>query len=120
MDATDLAFHPCRCNYTTCIWCFSEINRVSKRCPGCRIPYDVDKIHVDPNELKQKEMLLQSIKRNQQQHRSAQQHGGKDRGASSVTEDAVGDTVDAATTLPGHNTNTTRQQHGRKGGTNQP
>lgn len=65
MDATDLAFHPCPCNYTICIWCFSEINRVSKRCPSCRILYNVDTIRVDPEELKRKEEQLQNLRKQQ-------------------------------------------------------
>eukprot|EP00474_Spongospora_subterranea_P010198 CRZ10656.1 hypothetical protein [Spongospora subterranea] len=40
-DLTDRSFHPCRCGYQVCLWCFHNIrDKLGGLCPACRKPYD--------------------------------------------------------------------------------
>ena len=41
LDVTDLAFHPCPCQYRVCLYCYTNIvEHLNAQCPACRREYD--------------------------------------------------------------------------------
>lgn len=41
LDVTERNFHPCKCGYQVCLWCWHKINEKLKgKCPACRTDYD--------------------------------------------------------------------------------
>ena len=56
MDATDLAFKPCKCGYQLCAWCWHQIMEVGfgetvGKCPACRQDYDQDLLEFDAEQV---------------------------------------------------------------------
>jgi hypothetical protein len=41
LDVTEKNFHPCKCGYQVCLWCWHNINeKLNGKCPACRADYD--------------------------------------------------------------------------------
>lgn len=42
-DLTDLSFHPCKCGYQICLWCYHQMIEADQagdaKCPACRAPF---------------------------------------------------------------------------------
>ena len=83
MDATDLAFKPCKCGYQVCAWCWHQIMEIGfgetvGKCPACRQDYDQDLLEFDAEQVAS---LTDAS--------SAQQHQRRERGGANYSSSST-------------------------------
>ena len=98
MDATDLAFKPCKCGYQVCAWCWHQIMEIGfgetvGKCPACRQDYDQDLLEFDAEQVAS---LTDAS--------SAQQHQRRERGGANYSS--------SSTSLSSLQQQQQQQQHG--------
>lgn len=74
LDATDLNFYPCQCNYQICLWCYKRISEgAHPLCPACRTPYDKSKVHEQPSKKVVEQAREEQRQKRMQKEREARE-----------------------------------------------